>query len=69
MIWKEKERSIKAVQMDNLRGSLGIRKVEKVPNALTKESGGVTKELMKMFFCGSDMWRGWRMIGLPRGSP
>ena len=34
MIWREKERSrIKAVQMDNLRGLLGIRKMDKVLNA------------------------------------
>ena len=34
MIWKEKERSrIKAVQMDNLRGLLGIRRMDKVLNA------------------------------------
>ena len=30
MLWKEKERSrIRAVQMDNLRGLLGIRKIDK----------------------------------------
>ena len=34
MIWKEKERSrIRAVQMDNLRGLLGIRRMDKVLNA------------------------------------
>ena len=33
MIWKEKERPrIRAVQMDNLRGLLGIRRMDKVPN-------------------------------------
>ena len=34
MLWKEKERSkIQAVQMDNLRGLLGIRRMDRVPNA------------------------------------
>ena len=33
MIWIEKERSrIRAVQMDDLRGMLGIRRRNKVPN-------------------------------------
>ena len=36
MIWREKERSrIMAVQMDNLRGLLGIRIMDKVPKART----------------------------------
>ena len=43
MIWKERSR-ITAVQMDNLRGLLGIRKMYKVPNAHTdkgvEERGG-----------------------------
>ena len=44
MIWKEKERCrIKAVQMDNLRGLVGIRRLEKAPNAWIRESCGVTK--------------------------
>ena len=34
MLWKEKERSrIRAVQMDNLRGLLGIRRMDRVLNA------------------------------------
>ena len=34
MIWKEKERSrIRAVQMENLRGLMGIRRMNKVLNA------------------------------------
>ena len=68
-IWKEKERSIiRAVQMNNLRGFLGIRRMDKVPNALIRELCGVTKGLMKVFSNGSAMWRGWRIIGLLRGS-
>ena len=34
MIWREKEMSrIRTVQMENLRGLLGIRRMDKVPNA------------------------------------
>ena len=32
MLWKEEERSrIRAVQMENIKGLLGIRKMDKVP--------------------------------------
>ena len=38
MIWREKERSrIWAVQMDNLRSLLGIRRMNKVPNARIRQ--------------------------------
>ena len=44
MLWKEKVRSkIKAVQMDNLRGLLGIRRMDGVLNAWIRELCGVTK--------------------------
>ena len=44
MIWKEKERSkIRAVHMDNLRGLLGIRKMDKVPNLNKRELCGVMR--------------------------
>ena len=44
MIWKEKERSrIMATQTENLRGLLGIRRMDKVPNAGIMEFFGVTK--------------------------
>ena len=44
MLRKKKERSrIRALQMDNLRGSLGIRRMDRVPNAWIKEFCGVTK--------------------------
>ena len=44
MIWREKERSrIRAVQMDNLRGLLGIRRMDKVLNARIRQLCGVTK--------------------------
>ena len=48
MLWKEKERSrLRAVQMDNLRGLLGIRRVYRVPNARIRELCRVKKGLEK----------------------
>ena len=44
MLWKEKKRSrIRVIQMDNLRGLLGIRRMDRVPNARIRELCGVTK--------------------------
>ena len=44
MLWKEKEiSSIRVVHMDNLRGLLGIRRMNKVPNARIRDLCGVTK--------------------------
>ena len=38
MLWKKKERSrIMAVQMYNLRGLLGIKRMDRVPNARIRE--------------------------------
>ena len=49
MIWKEKERSrIRSVQIDNLRGFLGIRKMDKIPNTQIRELCGVTKGVEKI---------------------
>ena len=47
MLWKkEKEKSrIRAVRMDNLRGLLGIRRIDRVPNASIRECCGVKKGL------------------------
>ena len=46
MIWREKERSrIRTVQMDNLRGLLGIRIMDKVPNTQIRQLCGVVKGL------------------------
>ena len=64
MLWKEKERSrIRAVQMDNFRGLLGIRRMDEVPNARIRQLCRVRK----VFSCGSDMWREGRMAALLRG--
>ena len=43
MLWKEEISRIRAVQVDNLRGLLGIRRMDKVPNARIRELCGVTK--------------------------
>ena len=44
MLWKEKERSkIRDIRMDNLRGLLGIRRMDRVPNARVREFCGVKK--------------------------
>ena len=43
---KEKERSrVMGVKMDNLRGLLGIRRMDRVPNAWIRELCGVKKHL------------------------
>ena len=45
MIGKEKERSrIRAVQIENLRFLVGIRRMDRVPNARIRELCGVTKK-------------------------
>ena len=46
VLWKEKERSrIKAVQMDNLRGLLGVSRMDRAPNVRIKELCRVKKGL------------------------
>ena len=40
MIWKEERSRIRAVHKDNLRGLLGIRKINKVLNARIREFCG-----------------------------
>ena len=42
MIWKEKEKSrIRPVQMDNLWGLLGIRRMDKITNSRIRQCCGV----------------------------
>ena len=46
MLRKEKEWSrIRAVAMENLRGLLGIRRVDRIPNARISELCGVKRSL------------------------
>ena len=63
---KEKSRT-RTLQMDNLKGLLGIRRMDKVQNAWIKELCGVTKGPMKAFSDGSAMWREWIMTGFLKG--
>ena len=59
MIWKEKERCrIRAVQMDNFRGLVGIRRMNKVPNARIRELCGVTKGVDERIDEGVLRWFG-----------
>ena len=48
VIWREKERTrISAVQMGNLRGLLGTRRMNKVPNARIRQLCGMMKGVDK----------------------
>ena len=72
VLWEEKERSrIRAVQMDNLRGLLGIMRMDRVPNAGITEFCGVTKGVDKVIEEGVLWWFGhverMERIGLLRG--
>ena len=64
-LWKEKERfRIRAMQMDNLRGLMGIRRMSMFPNARIRELCEVKKGLDERIHEGVlrwlAMWRGWR---------
>ena len=50
MIWKKKERSgIRDPQMDNLRGLLVVRRMDKIPNERIRELCGTVKGVDTMF--------------------
>ena len=59
-VWQwEKERStVMAVQMDNLRGLLGIRRMNRIPNIRIRELCGVTKGVDKRIDEGVFRWFG-----------
>ena len=60
IIWKEKENSrIRTVQMDNLRGLVGIRRMDKVPNAMIRALCEVTKWVDEMIDEGDLRWFGY----------
>ena len=45
MVWREKERSrTRAVELNSLRGSLGIRRIDRIMNARVRELVDVKKE-------------------------
>ena len=59
MLWREKEKSrVRGVQMENLRGILGIRRMDKVPNARIRELCGVRKGLDERIDEGVLQWFG-----------
>ena len=59
VLWKEKERSrTRAVQIDNLRGLLGIRRMDRVPNARARELCEVTKGVDERIDKGVLRWFG-----------
>ena len=59
MLWKVKERSrVRAVQMDNLRGLLGIKRMDKVLNAWIRELRRVRKDLDERIDEGILQWFG-----------
>ena len=59
MLWKVKERSrVKAFEMDNLRGLLGIRIMDRVQNARIREFCGVKKGLDERIDGGVPRWFG-----------
>ena len=69
VVWREKEMPrIRAVQMDNLRVLLDIRRMYRVANARIREICGVmkgwVKGLMKVFSDGSTLLRELKMIVL-----
>ena len=41
ILWREEKSRVRSVQMDNLRGFLGIGRMNKVPNAQIRELRGV----------------------------
>ena len=50
MMWRAKERSrIRATQMDNLRGLLDVRRMDRVPNARVRELYGVANRVDDSF--------------------
>ena len=58
--------------MDNLRGLLNIRRIDRVPNAWIKElfavRKGLDERIDEVSYNGSAMWRGWRRKALLRES-
>ena len=57
MLWKEEKRSrIKTVQMDNFRGLLGTRRMDRVPNAWIRQLCVVKKGLDEKINEGMLQW-------------
>ena len=60
MLWKEEEERyrVRAIQMDYLRGLLGIKRMECVPNARVRKLCGVRKGLDERINEGILRWFG-----------
>ena len=56
MLWKKERPRIWAVQMDNLRGLLGFRRMDRVPNTWIRELFGVKKGLDERIDEGVFRW-------------
>ena len=59
MLGKEERSKIRAVQMESLRGLLGIRRRNKIPNARIRELCRVTKGVDKRIDEGILWWFGY----------
>ena len=58
MLWKEERSRVRVIQMDNLRGLLGIRRMDRVPNAWIKELCRVKKGVNERIDKGVLRWFG-----------
>ena len=59
MLWKEKKRSrIRAAQINDFRGLLGIRRIDRISNAQIMELCGVTKGINERINEGVLRWFG-----------
>ena len=58
MLWKKERSRIRAVQMDNLRGLLGIRRMNSVQNAWIRELCDVKKGVDERIDEGVLWWFG-----------
>ena len=62
MLWKEEISRVRDAQMNNLRGMLGIMRMDRVLKARIKELSGVKKDLdkglRKVCSGGVAIWRG-----------
>ena len=57
MLWREKERSrIRTVHMNNLRGLVGIRRMDRIPNARIRELCEVKEGLEERIDEGVFWW-------------
>ena len=68
MLQTEERSRIRTVQVDILRGLLGIWRMDRFPNARIREFCGVKKNLDERIDEGILRWRGWKVIELPRES-